>query len=358
MRKILFLFLVMIGLLACQKQDKGIPNPEPQPVFLRAVDISAYPEIALTGPLFYNATGVQQDFLEILKENGVNAVRLKLWVDPANQHASLAEVKSFSETLKSHGFKTWLTVHYSDTWADPGHQQTPGRWVGLDFETLKDSVFAYTVTVVREIEPDYIQIGNEINPGFLFPLGSISQHLQQFQELLQMASKAVRQTNRKTQIIIHYAGFENADWFFEQTKSIDYDIIGLSYYPLWHGKSLDKLKQKMQYLTATFDKKIVIAETAYPFTLGWNDWTNNIVGLPEQLILPDFPASEIGQHNFLQKIKTITQEVEGGIGFCYWGAELIAWKGPEATDASPWENLAVFDFNNRGLPVLEVFKEE
>lgn len=219
-------------------------------------------------------------------------------------------------------------------------------------------MFAYTIKVVREIEPDYIQIGNEINPGFLFPLGSISQHLQQFKALLQTAVETVRQTNKTTQIIIHYAGFEDADWFFEQTKSITYDIIGLSYYPLWHGKSLDKLKQKMDYLTVTFDKKIVIAETAYPFTLGWNDWTNNIVGLPEQLILPDFPATGVGQHNFLQEIKTITQEVEGGIGFCYLGAELIAWKGPEATDASPCENQALFDFSNRALPVLEVFKEE
>lgn len=115
MRKTLFLFLVLIGLLACQKQDKENPNPKPQLEFLSAVDISAYPEIALAKPIFYNATGVQQDFLEILKESGVNAVRLKLWVDPASQHASFTEVKSFSETLKSHGFKIWLTVHYSDT---------------------------------------------------------------------------------------------------------------------------------------------------------------------------------------------------------------------------------------------------
>jgi len=358
MRKILFLFLVLIGLLACRKQDKGIPNPDPKPVFLRAVDISAYPEIALARPVFYNAAGVQQDFLEILKESGVNAVRLKLWVDPINEHSGFEEVKSFAETLKTKGFKTWLTVHYSDTWADPGHQQIPARWASLDFETLKDSVFAYTTKVMREIQPDYIQIGNEINRGFLFPSGNIRQQSQQFQELLQRATEAVRQTNTNTRIIIHFAGHEDADSFFEQTKSIDYDIIGLSYYPLWHGKSLDKLKHKMQYLTTAYDKEIVIAETAYPFTLDWNDWTNNIVGLPEQLIMPDFPVTEEGQHNFLQEIKTIVKEVDGGIGFCYWGAELIAWKGPEATDASPWENQALFDFSNRALPVLKVFEEE
>jgi len=351
-------FVVMLGLLACTKQDEKQTIPVLQPEFLRAVDISAFPEIMLANPVFYNASGNEQDFLEILRESGVNAVRIKLWVDPASQHASFGEVKSFSETLRSSGFKIWITVHYSDTWADPGNQEIPARWAGLTFETLKDSVATYTEKVVRQIQPDYIQIGNEINPGLLLPLGSISQNLQQFQALLQTGVDAVRRTNENTQIVIHYAGFEHAEWFFEQTKSIDYDIIGLSYYPLWHGKSLGKLKQKMQYLTTTYDKEIVIAETAYPFTLGWNDWTNNIVGLPEQLILPDFPASEIGQRNYLQEIKSITQGIDGGIGFCYWGAELIAWKGPKATNASPWENQAVFDFNNRALPVLEVFEEE
>lgn len=350
--------LVIIGFVGCNKTKEKIIIPIQQPAFLYAADISAYPEISLSNPVFLDASGNQQDLLKILKYSGVNTIRLKLWVDPVNEHAGFEEVKSFSETLKSVGFKTWITVHYSDTWADPGNQQTPARWSGLDFVILKDSVFAYTAKVMREIQPDYIQIGNEINPGLLHPFGNISQHLQQFQELLQTAATAIRMANENTRIIIHYAGFENADWFFEQVRSVDYDIIGLSYYPLWHGKSLGKLNQKMHYLTAAFDKKIVIAETAYPFTLEWNDWTNNIVGEPEQLILPDFPATEAGQLNFLQEIKAMMQSVDGGIGFCYWGGELIAWKGTESTNASPWENQALFDFNKQALPVLEVFGEE
>lgn len=350
--------LVIIGFVGCNKTKEKPIILIQETAFLYAADISAYPEISLSNPVFLNASGNQQDFLGILKYSGVNTIRLKLWVDPVNEHAGFEEVKSFSEILKNQGFKTWITVHYSDTWADPGNQQMPARWSGLDYATLKDCVFAYTTKVMREIQPDYIQIGNEINPGLLLPLGSISQNLQQFQELLQTAAAAIRMTNENTRIIIHYAGFENSDWFFEQVRSVDYDIIGLSYYPLWHGKSLEELNQKMQYLTATFDKKIVIAETAYPFTLGWNDWTNNIVGEPEQLILPDFPATEIGQRNFLQEIKVMMQAVDGGIGFCYWGGELIAWKGAEASNASPWENQALFDFNNQALPVLEVFGEE
>ena len=112
----------------------------------------------------------------------------------------------------------------------------------------------------------------------------------------------------------------------------------------------------MQSMSESINKQIIIAETAYPFTLEWNDWTNNIVGLNEQLILPEYPATIEGQLKYIRDLKGITQELEKGIGFCYWGAELIAWKGTQATDASVWENQALFDFNNKALPVLNEFK--
>ena len=100
----------------------------------------------------------------------------------------------------------------------------------------------------------------------------------------------------------------------------------------------------------------MIAETAYPFTLGWNDWTNNIVGLENQLILPEFPATPQGQKNFVQQLKIMMTNLDGGIGLSYWGAELIAWNGPESSEGSPWENQALFDFNNQALPVIEVYE--
>jgi arabinogalactan endo-1,4-beta-galactosidase len=168
----------------------------------------------------------------------------------------------------------------------------------------------------------------------------------------------VREDSSDCKIIIHFAGLKGLDWFFNQVKTIDYDIIGLSYYPIWHGKSLAELKLNMQQLGDLYKKKILIAETAYPFTLAWNDWTNNIVGLSDQLILPEYPALPEGQRNFIHHIKKIVEESPTGLGFCYWGGELIAWKGKQATNGSPWENQALFDFNNLALPVLEVFKEE
>ncbi|WP_366837396.1 glycosyl hydrolase 53 family protein [Lutibacter sp.] len=217
----------------------------------------------------------------MLKENGVNTIRLKLWVNPSNVHSGFAEVKEFSETLKSKGFKIWLTLHYSDTWADPAHQKIPKIWQEISFTQLKDSVFNYTEKVVNEIQPNYIQIGNEINSGLLHPYGNILNNFQNFIELMKMGISAVRTSSNNTKIILHFAGIEGSDWFFNQVNTLDYDIIGLSYYPRWHGKSLNNLKTKMQDLSKIHHREIVIAETAYPFTLDWNDWTNNIVGLED-----------------------------------------------------------------------------
>ena len=342
---------------SCKNDDIIVADTEEENLaFISAVDISKYPEISNTNSIFYDLYENQKDFLTILKEKGINTIRLRLWVNPVNEHSGFNEVKQFSQSLKTHGFKTWLTLHYSDSWADPGQQNPPSQWLGINFSALKDSVYIYTKKVMQEMQPDYIQIGNEINTGILHPYGDLATNHQNFIELVQQGSLAVRERSMDCKFILHYAGIEHADWFFTQVNQIDYDIIGLSYYPIWHGKSLTALKTRMQELSNIHNKKILIAETAYPFTLEWNDWTNNIVGLDEQLILPDYPATPEGQRNFIRQIKTLTKELENGIGFCYWGAELIAWKGNQSTDASPWENQALFDFNNKALSVLNEFE--
>ena len=354
--QILTSFLILIS---CNKKDINVPNLHNEgSEFISAVDISSYPEISNLNPIFYDLDGNQKNFLLILKENGINTVRLRLWVNPNNEHSGFNEVKQFAEILKTNGFKTWLTLHYSDTWADPEHQETPTQWQEISFTSLKDSVFNYTKRVVTELKPNYIQIGNEINSGFLHPYGHILDNPQNFIELMKMGVSAVRTNSNDTKIILHFAGIENADWFFSQVNTLDYDIMGLSYYPIWHGKSLENLKIKMKQLSQTYNKNILIAETAYPFTLEWNDWTTNIVGLEGQLILPEYPATIEGQEKFIKQIKRLTNDVENGIGFCYWGAELISWKGNESTEGSPWENQALFDFDNKALPVFNEFKTE
>jgi arabinogalactan endo-1,4-beta-galactosidase len=110
----------------------------------------------------------------------------------------------------------------------------------------------------------------------------------------------------------------------------------------------------MNTLGQHYNKKVLIAETAYPFTLGWNDYTNNIVGLDSQII-STYPATQSGQKDYLLAIKNLVKQSSNGIGFCYWGSEWVAFRGPTATNGSSWENQALWDFTNNSLPVMDAF---
>ena len=124
---------------------------------------------------------------------------------------------------------------------------------------------------------------------------------------------------------------------------------------MWHGKSLTTLQETLTNLSETFDKPVIIAETSYPFTLEYNDYTNNIVGETSQL-LTEYPATETGQFNYLNRIKNLIIEVPNGIGFCYWGGEWVSYKGKSATNGSTYENQAFWDFNNNALSIINCYK--
>ena len=353
-KNISYSFIFILLIFACNKSENKLVQVE-KPFFIKGVDASFIPEIRLSNIITKNANGQVEDMLLTLKNAGVNTIRLRIWNDPINQHSGFEEVKTFSNEIKKLGLKVWLTIHYSDTWADPGAQTKPNAWNGLVFAQLKDSMRNYTSKIAKEIKLDYIQIGNEINNGFLWPEGSFSNPNQMF-ELLKEGVTAVKENSPQTKIIIHFAGYDKADYFYSQLTNLDYDIIGISYYPLWHGKSLDTLQTQLLSLSSKFNKPILIAETAYPFTFGWNDWTNNIIGDSSQ-ILPQFSASIQGQKDYLNKIKYVISNTPKGIGFAYWGAEFISFKGSEAKNGSSWENQALWDFNNKALPSMSVFNE-
>jgi arabinogalactan endo-1,4-beta-galactosidase len=347
---IIFIALILIS---CNNENND-PNPVPD-TFMRGADLSFLPEIESYNLKFFDPSNNVKDILTILREAGCNTVRLRLWHTPQNAHSGFSEVAAFSKRIKEAGMKVYLTVHFSDTWADPGQQATPAAWQGLSLAQLKDSVYHYVERVVTSIQPDYISLGNEINGGMLWETGRINNGTNLYQ-LLEQAALATRLISPSTKIIIHFAGLDGSDWFFSQIKfyDVDYDIIGISYYPTWHGKDLDSLQTVISSLAADFSKPVLIAETAYPFTLEWEDQTNNVIGLQEQLI-PSFPATPQGQLDFMTALRETIASSINGIGFCYWGGEWIAYKGPLAVNGSNWENQALFDFDNHALPVLSVF---
>lgn len=162
------IYLLYFLFFSCNKTGSNnaiAQNPLP----LRGAEISFLPQVRQSGMVTKNLNGAPEDMLTTLANAGANAFRIKLWVNPADGHAGFDEVKTLAEEVKSKGLKVWLTVHYSDSWADPGQQTKPAAWASLSFDALKDTMYNYTARVVSQINPDYIQIGNEINGGLLWP---------------------------------------------------------------------------------------------------------------------------------------------------------------------------------------------
>lgn len=376
--------LVFIGLvfliISCGEKDSdadtGIGQP-PTPTdtsktFYRAMDLSFQPKIETDLVNYFDENGDQIDMLPFLKNSGVNLVRLRLWHTPIDEHSSLEEVLAYAQLVKQAGMDILLDVHFSDTWADPGNQLMPNAWEGLSIDILKDSVKNYTKMVLNKFKdqntlPVIIQIGNETNSGFLWNLGRVggdfNDNWTNYSALIMAAINGVKtvDTQDEVEIMIHYAGFSGIEWFMEQLQSynVGYDIIGISYYSIWHGNDLSHMQNSLNSIAQTFIQKILIVETSYPWTLEWNDWTDNIWGLESQLI-PGYDATSDGQKKYLEDLKTILRNLNGnkGIGFCYWAPDWVAYKGPEATNGSIWENATVFDFDNKALPVINVFKPD
>lgn len=353
MKKLITLCLSIL-LFSCSSDNNQEPQPTPTNE-IRAVDVSFLPLIESEGTI-YKKNNTAQDALLTLKNAGCNYIRVRLWHSPTDGHSGLTEVKNLVQRIRQQGMKVWLTVHYSDTWADPGNQTKPVAWQSFSFAELKAAVASYTTTIMNEINPDIIQIGNETNDGMLWPEGKLSTNETKYIQLVQTAVTAVRNASSSTKIMLHFAGTTNAEWYFEKVSAIDYDYIGLSYYPVWHGKSLTTLNDKMVSLSTAYNKKVLIAETAYPFTLNWNDWTNNIVGLDNQLIT-EYTATAEGQKAFITAIRNLKNQNTNYLGFCYWGAEWVAFRGTESTNGSSWENQALWDFNFNALPVMDAFSE-
>ncbi len=367
MRNIILGAIVFI-LFSCSKggvDPSPVTVPEPQtPYFVRGLDLSFTPEIEMTGTEFYSG-GVSKYILQIAKDKGINTIRLRLWNDPANNHSDLEEVVKFARVIKSYELKFWLDLHYSDTWADPGAQTKPASWQALNISLLKDSVYAFTGNALRTLQlnnalPDYIQIGNEINSGFLWNDGKVNSvndsNWDNFQDLLNEGIRATREVNPGIKIILHVAGYDYAEQFFYKLtqKNTDYDIIGLSYYPWWHGKDLNVFGTTAGKLVKQFNKPVLIAETAYPYTLDWDDNTNNIIGSNSQLS-NGYLATIEGQAKFISDLVTIVKSkvtLDHG-GICYWAPDWVAYKGPLSTEGSSWENLALFDFQHNALPAFD-----
>jgi len=332
-------------------------------------DVSFLPQVEAGGGVFQQ-DDVPTDLFTILKAHGIDTIRLRLWHSPDDGHSGLAETVALAERAVAAGFDLLLDFHYSDTWADPGHQSKPAAWAGLPFSVLADSVRAYTRDVLaifatHDATPTLVQLGNEITPGLLWDDGrvdgafDIPAQWAQLADLLQAAVAGVDDAlpgGQRPEIMIHIdRGGNNAGarWFLDSllAQSVEFDLIGLSYYPWWHG-TLTDLEINLDDLATRYGKDLMVVETAYPWTLEWFDDTHNPVGLPEHL-LPGYPATPAGQAAFLTAVLEIVNEVpeSRGRGVFWWAPEWITSPG----FGSSWENVALFDNTGEVLPALQVF---
>ncbi|MBN2173930.1 MAG: glycosyl hydrolase 53 family protein [Bacteroidales bacterium] len=365
----ILLFMALI-FISCNKDQKS--NDENQPVpeeskYYNSADLSFLPELRENNITFLDQDGQTVNVISFLKSKGLNMVRLRLWHTPETGHSNLQEVKNLAQEIKGEGMEVLLDLHYSDTWADPANQTIPAAWQGLNIAVLKDSVYNYTKRVIQTLKdqntmPAIVQIGNETNSGFLWNLGkvggSFDNNWPNFGVLVKAAISAIREvdTEDKVKVMLHISGTDIAEWFFTnvKTQNIDYQVIGLSYYSVWHGTGLDMLRSRLDNLSQAFDKEIMLVETAYPWTLEWNDWTNNIYGLEDQLI-SGYPATPEGQKEYLKKLNAILKAIpdDKGIGYCWWEPDWVAYKGTTAEDGSVWENCTWFNFDYQALPIVD-----
>ncbi len=371
MRIIIIACILFIQLTACSKSQAPVDTPvvitpviiTPNPNFIRGVDLSFTTEIVGAGTKFYH-NNQQIELLQFCAEKGINTVRLRLWHAPLDSRSSLTEVVAFSKTIVAKGLSIWLDIHYSDTWADPANQTKPAAWKNASILILKDSVYQYTSKVLAAFKTagvglKIVQVGNETNGGFLWNEGRVGGSYDvnwgNYALLLKEGLRAVKDADTNTKTMVHFAGMDGSEWFFNNlnTQGVNFDYIGLSYYPIWHGKSLDAVSTQMNSLVSKYQKPVVIAETSYPFTLGWNDYTNNVVGLNSQII-SDYPATPEGQNAYTKALIDLIKKMpnQQGMGLCWWAPEWVAFRGPTANNGSSMENLTLFDFTNNALPAL------
>jgi arabinogalactan endo-1,4-beta-galactosidase len=311
-------------------------------------DLSFLKQAEDHGAVFKDGTNARPG-LQIFKDHGYNWIRLRLFHSPTNLPNNLEYTLALAKQAHELGFKFLLNYHYSDTWADPQKQFIPTAWKGKSHEELVEAVHDYTrdtIITFREagVLPDMVQIGNEITPGMLWPDGKLPGHWDNLADLLKAGIKGVdagRGTNARPRIMIHIdqGGTKvRTKWFFDKLNSygLDYDVIGQSYYPWWHGSLLD-LRENLNFMATTYNKDIILVEVAYCWRP--TEYRNK---------LAPFPETPEGQREFLDEVNRLVLSTPNhrGIGIFWW---------EPAVGRGGLRNRGFFDDDGKALPVINVF---
>lgn len=322
----------------------------------------------------YYWDGIKMDCMKLLKKGGFNIVRLRLYNDPGNPdhypsnilpagYQNGEDILDLARRAKEEGLQIQLTFHYSDSWTNGGDQYIPHEWAGLGYEDLKTKVYEYTKEILLKLKaqntlPEYVSLGNETQAGMLYPYGSC-QNMSQLCGLYNAGAKAVREVAPESKIIIHSDGggdYGKYNWLYAELKSVDYDIIGGSYYPFWTELPVSDIITWAKDITKTFGKPILLMECGY----AWNRTLPD--GWPGQLQhnRPYDDMTKLGQKNFMLEVfGQIKANPDCNIiGVLYWDPIFIeagdaGWAKGEKNVVS---NTTLFDFNGNALEVWDAFR--
>ncbi|MGF7230980.1 glycoside hydrolase family 53 protein [Arachidicoccus sp.] len=347
----IFLSAILLINYSCAKtsSNKKLPDDTTDSsgsTFVKGADIGWLPQMEASGYTFYNDKGIAQDCFQILKDHGINTVRLRAWVNPSNNpqsgHCSTAETIAMAVRAKKWGMRVMIDLHYSDSWADPSKQVKPAGWVGDDFFHLLSDVYNYTYGVMQGLKnngvtPEWVQVGNEIASGMIYPEGS-TDHWDSLVQLINKGYDAIKAVSPTTKVILHIDQGNNNQrfrtWFDSATvHHAKYDVIGMSYYPYWlPGKpdytlSIDDLGNNLKDMVSRYGKEVMVVEVG-----GEDDQPQNT-------------------YDMLMAVQQKVRQVPNneGLGIIYW----------EPEGARSWSHYPLSAWGNDGKPThaLDAFAQ-
>lgn len=364
--------------------------------WVKGMDLSSLLEVEKCGGRFYDH-GICRDAMDILKDYGMNLVRLRLWNHPFAEDGTsygaggsdIETTLALAKRAKEKGIGWLLNFHYSDCWADPQKQTLPKAWRNLDVAGLEQAVYEYTSEVLRRCEregvrPEMVAVGNEVTNGLLWPWGK-APDFSGIVRFINAGIRAVREAPGGIPVMIH---LDNGGcnelyryWFdrYMGNGGADFDCIGLSYYPFWHG-TLEMLRDNMNDIALRYGKDLVVAEVSMGHTMrDYKDYEQlpdelrkGMATKPELAAKVPFEMTPEGQSRFMQEVLEIIRQVPQGHGkgFCYWEPcwlpvpgsswateESLAYMNEKGPGGNEWANQALFDYDGNALPALEVIRD-
>lgn len=312
--------------------------------FSKGADVGWLPQMEATGYKFYDTDGTEKDCLQLLKDRGINTIRLRVWVNPsddkASGHCNPEETVVMAVRAQKLGMRIMIDFHYSDTWADPSKQKKPAAWTNHTFTELLNDVYDHTYNTLlllkkAGVTPEWVQVGNEIPGGMLWPEGS-TDNFGQLAQLLNKGYEATKAIDSKIKVIVHLdEGNKNEKfrWFFDNAvkHNVKYDVIGLSYYPFWlksdYKESIADLEKNLKDLVSRYNKEVMVVEVGGDYTLTEN--THDMLAA------------------VIKAVKNVPENK--GLGVIYW----------EPEGAKSWSNyqLNAWLDNGKPSPALDAFKE-